>query len=105
MAVTQINLHRSAAERYELQEQWAAAVREYDQALSIDANLVFAIDGKDYAQKRAQLDSLLSSAIEQPERLADTAVYEQVVQVYYTGRNLGAEGARLEEQLDELERC
>ena len=103
LAVMQINLHRGAAERYEAQEQWAAAVREYEQALSIDANLVFAIEGKDYAQKRAQLDSLLSSAIEQPERLADTAVYEQVVQVYYTGRNIGVEGARLEEQLNELE--
>lgn len=103
LAVTQINAHRAAAERLAAQEQWAAAVREYDAALSIDSNLVFALEGKDYAQKRAQLDSLLQGAIDQPERLADAAVYEQVVQVYYTGRNLGAVGARLEGQLDGLE--
>lgn len=103
LAVTQINAHRSAAESFATQEQWAAAVGEYDAALSIDPNLVFAIEGKDYTQKRAQLDSLLASAIDQPERLADTAVYEQVVQVYYTGRNLEVEGARLQKQLDELE--
>lgn len=103
LAVTQINAHRAEAERFATQEQWAAAVREFDAALSIDPNLVFAIDGKDYAQKRAQLDNLLASAIDQPERLADSAVYEQVVQVYYTGRNLDVEGARLQGQLDELE--
>jgi tetratricopeptide (TPR) repeat protein len=104
LAVTQINVHRNAAESYEGQEQWAAAVAEYDKALAIDSNLVFALEGKDYAQKRQQLDSLLQSAIDQPERLSDTAVYQQVVQVYYTGRNLDATGApRLESQLDTLE--
>lgn len=103
LAVTQINAHRDVAQRLAGQEQWAAAVREFDAALGVDPNLVFAIEGRDYAQKRAQLDALLSSAIDQPERLADTAVYEQVVQVYYTGRNLDVEGARLAEQLDELE--
>lgn len=103
LAVTQINVRRGDAEGFAAQEQWAAAVREYDAALSIDSNLVFAIEGKDYAQKRAQLDALLQSAIDQPERLSDTAVYEQVVQVYYTGRNLNVEGARLEGQLEELE--
>lgn len=103
LAVTQINAHRGAAEGFAAQEQWAAAVGEYDAALGIDPNIVFAIEGKDYAQKRAQLDDLLSSAINQPERLADSAVYEQVVQVYYTGRNLDVNGARLQGQLNELE--
>lgn len=103
LAVSKINANRAAAEGFAAQEQWAAAVREYDEALAIDANLVFAIEGKDYAMKRAQLDTLLQSALDQPERLSDTAVYEQVVQVYYTGRNLNVEGNRLERQLDELE--
>lgn len=103
LAVTQITAFRGAAEDFVAQERWAEAVREFDAALSIDPNLVFAIEGKDYAQKRAQLDTLLSSAIDQPERLANAAVYEQVVQVYYTGRNLNEEGARLQGQLDELE--
>lgn len=103
LAVAQINVHRGAAESFVQNEEWASAVREYDAALAIDSNLVFAIDGKDYAQKRLQLDTLLQSAIDQPERLADTAVYEQVVQIYYTGRNLNVDGARLTRQLDELE--
>jgi len=103
LAVAQINAHRGAAEGFAGQEQWAAAVLGYDAALGIDANLVFAIEGKNYAQKRAQLDTLLQSAIDQPERLADTAVYAQVVQVYYTGRNLNVDGTRLESQLNELE--
>jgi len=103
LAIEQINIHRSAAGISEGQEQWAAAVSEYDAALLIDPNVVFAIEGKSYAQKRLQLDTLLQNAIDQPERLSDIAVYEQVVQVYYTGRNLGVDGPRLAAQLLELE--
>lgn len=103
LAITQINSHRDAAETFVAQEHWQSAVSEYDAALSIDPNIVFAIEGKDYAQKRLQLDTLLQSAIDQPERLSNTAVYEQVVQVYYTGRNLPVEGPRLAGQLDALE--
>lgn len=103
LAVTQITGHRSKAEALVAQEQWAAAVEEYDAALEVDGNLVFALEGKDYAQKRLQLDGLLQDAIEQPTRLAATAVYEQTVQVYYTGRNIDNAGQRLLGQLDTLE--
>lgn len=103
LAVNQITRHQSSAKAAEAEERWEAAVAEYDSALSIDANLVFAIEGRDYAQKRLQLDRLLQSAIEQPGRLADTAVHEQAVQVYYTGLQLDSPGPRLQQQLGELE--
>lgn len=102
-AVQQITAHRQAAQDFEEREQWAQAVSEYEAALAIDANIVFAVQGLDYAQKRLQLDRLLQDAIEQPERLADTGVYEQAVQVYYTGRNIDPTGARLQAQLQSLE--
>ncbi len=103
LAVAQITAHRGAAENYVAQEQWEEAVREYDAALLVDGNLVFALEGKDYTQKRLQLDRLLQSAVEQPERLADAAVHEQAVQVYYTGRSVQPAGPRLTEQLNALE--
>lgn len=103
IAVAQINTYRQAAQASEAQERWADAVREYDDALNIDSNIIFAVQGKDYASKRLQLDQLLQNAIEQPERLADTAVYEQAVQVYYTGRNIESTGERLQQQLAALE--
>ena len=103
LAVNTINAHRSAAETLVAGEQWESAVAEYDAALAIDAALVFAIDGRDYAQKRLQLDSLLQSAIDQPERLSDEAVHAQAVQVYYTGLALENPGPRLLQQLTTVE--
>lgn len=103
LAVNSINTHRSAAESFVAQEQWESAVAEYDAALAIDAALVFALEGRDYAQKRLQLDRLLQSAIEQPERLSDVAVHAQAVQVYYTGLALENPGPRLQQQLNAVE--
>ena len=103
LAVTSINAHRSAAEALVASEQWESAVAEYDAALTIDAALVFAIEGRDYAQKRLQLDRLLQSAIDQPERLSDEAVHAQAVQVYYTGLALENPGPRLQQQLTTVE--
>ncbi len=103
LAVDQITTHQNSARTFEANEQWESAVAEYDAALGIDPNLVFAQQGRDYAQKRLQLDKLLQSAIEQPTRLADAAVHEQAVQVYYTGRGLENPGPRLQGQLAEVE--
>jgi tetratricopeptide (TPR) repeat protein len=103
LAVSRINAHREAAQTQVAAEQWEAAVAEYDAALAIDAALVFAIDGRDYAAKRLQLDRLLQDAIDQPARLADTAVHAQAVQVYYTGLALENPGPRLQQQLTQVE--
>ncbi|MGJ8688602.1 MAG: tetratricopeptide repeat protein [Gammaproteobacteria bacterium] len=103
IAVAQITANRAAAEAFQQQERWADAVQEYEAALAIDGNIIFAVQGKDYASKRLQLDQLLQNALDQPERLADTAVYEQAAQVYYTGRNIEPAGERLEAQLQALE--
>ncbi len=103
LAVDQITTHQNNAKTFEASEQWESAVAEYDAALAIDANLVFAQQGRDYAQKRLQLDRLLQSAIEQPVRLADAEVHAQAVQVYYTGRGLENPGPRLQQQLAEVE--
>ncbi len=103
LAVSRINAHREAAQTHVAGEQWEAAVVEYDAALAIDAALVFAIDGRDYAAKRLQLDRLLQDAIDQPARLADTAVHAQAVQVYYTGLALENRGPRLQQQLSQVE--
>lgn len=90
----------AAAER---EERWQDAVTEYEKVLAIDANLVFAIEGRDYASKRAQLDRLLVDAIANPQRFAEDAVFEQTRDVYFTGRAIENPGARLQQQLDRLQ--
>lgn len=87
----------------ETSERWGDAVALYDEVLAIDPNLTFASEGRDYAGKRAQLDALLKNAIANPERFADEAVYQETIDVYYTGRNLGNPGPNLQAQLEELQ--
>ena len=103
LAISRINRHQQNAAQHETAEQWQLAIQEYDAALSVDSNLVFAVQGKDYAQKRLQLDVLLEDALNRPERLAESAVYEQAAGVYYAGRDLESPGPRLQQQLDRLE--
>ncbi|MDA1369173.1 MAG: hypothetical protein O2971_00215 [Proteobacteria bacterium] len=105
VANARINELRASITAAEALERWQTAVNEYDKVLEIDPNLVFAINGRDYADKRARLDRLLVDAIDNPERFAEEAVYQQTVDVYYTGRSLSEDetGPRLIAQLDELE--
>lgn len=87
----------------EASEQWLDAVSGYDDVLAIDPNLIFAVEGRDYAQKRANLDRLLVYAIDNPERFADDEVFQETVDVYFTGRAIDNPGPKLQQQLDELQ--
>ena len=90
-------------ERWEQEEQWQSAISGYQNILQIDPNLVFAQQGLDYASKRLTLDQLLEEAIADPLSFAESDVFEQTVDIYYTGRELTEGGPRLQEQLDDLE--
>ncbi|MEQ8408834.1 MAG: hypothetical protein RKH07_11215 [Gammaproteobacteria bacterium] len=103
VANAQINALRERISEAEANEQWQQAVDLYDEVLAIDPNLLFATQGKDYAGKRAQLDRLLVYANDNPERFADPAVYQETIDVYYTGRGIENPGPVLTSQLNELE--
>lgn len=100
---TEISQLRGLITAAQNNEQWQSAVEEYDNVLGIDANLLFALEGRDYAQKRARLDVLLVAALDNPERFSEQSVFDQTLDVYYTGRAIETPGARLSGQLDELQ--
>ncbi len=87
----------------EQNEQWQEAVDQYDNVLAVDSNLLFAINGRDYADKRATLDRLLVEAIDNPERFSENEVFEETRISYFIGRDIENPGPRLAKQLDELE--
>ena len=89
----------------ESQENWQQAVTHYDSVLEIDSNIVFAVEGRDYASKRAQLNDLLVRAIAGPERFYEEDVFQQTLDIYYTGREVEKQrgGSVLAGQLDQLE--
>jgi len=103
IASAQISRLQVSIQAAEAAEQWQSAVSDYQSVLAVDPNLVFAIEGKDYAQKRQQLDQLLEAAVANPLRFSEEAVYQQTLDIYYTGRGIENPGSRLIGQLDKLE--
>ncbi len=103
IANAEINALREVISSAESAEQWQTAVDNYDKVLAIDPNLTFALEGRDYAAKREQLNRLLVSAINNPERLSEDDVFQQTLDIYYTGRAIETPGPVLVEQLDELQ--
>ncbi len=94
--------HRSRAVAHETEEEWEQAVAEYEEALSLDSNLVFAREGLDYAERRLQLDRLIEQALADPTRLGEPEILEYTTEVYETAAGLEERGPRLERQLDAL---
>ena len=103
VASVEIERLRGRIGNAEQSEQWQQAVETYDEVLAIDANVVFALNGRDYAARRALLDSLLAEAIANPYRFNEDEVYREALDVYYTGRSIGNPGPKLVGQLDQLE--
>lgn len=103
IANAEINTLRTVIDLAEAEEKWQLAVDNYDKVLSIDTNLSFAIEGKDYAVKRERLNSLLEDANANPERLSEDDVFQQTLDIYYTGRAIEQPGDVLLKQLSTLE--
>ena len=103
VASVEIERLRGRIGNAEQSEQWQQAVETYDEVLAIDANVVFALNGRDYAARRALLDSLLAEAIANPYRFNEDEVYREALDVYYTGRSIENPGPKLTGQLDQLE--
>ncbi len=92
------------ARQLEGEEAWSEAVTRYEEALKVDATLVFAQEGLARAQPRASLDKQLRATLAAPERLADPAVAQNLEQLLAQARALEPRGATLSTQLDELSR-
>jgi tetratricopeptide (TPR) repeat protein len=103
VANAQINGLQQEITAAEASERWQDAVDAYDKVLEIDANLLFAIQGRELANQRATLNQLLVNAIEAPERLSENDVYEENLRYYFIGRDIENPGPVLREQLDELQ--
>jgi len=101
---------REQAEAHEANERWQQAIDAYQEALDLDGNLIFAQDGKDYSQRRLQLDQLMQANLDDPLRLSDQAVYQEAQNVLAVASDLASDlrqdgihpGDRLLSQIDEL---
>ncbi|MEH6582720.1 MAG: hypothetical protein V7754_12345 [Halioglobus sp.] len=87
----------------ESKEQWQAAVKAYEEALKIDANILFAHEGMKRSRVRAKLDKQFSSAIDEPTRLSDKAVADATATLLRQAANVTPRGPVLSGQISQLE--
>ena len=88
----------------EAAEQWQKAVTAYEQALKIDPNVLFAREGLARSQDRARLDKQFRAAIDDPQRLSDTAVAAATGKMLQMARSISPRGPVLTGQIEQLEK-
>ena len=99
-----INGHLARAELFRTQEKWQQALREYDQALGIDANLVVVLQSRKETAVRARLDAALQDAITRPERLTSDVVWKAAQVLYQNASTIEQPGPRLSQQITALQK-
>ena len=95
----QIEAAMTAAHRAEQSERWPEAAAQFRKALSVDKGIEAASMGASRAEQRAALEIRLLRALKDPERLADSAVYQEAVAVRDAAQLIAAPGPRLRQQL------
>lgn len=87
----------------EQQENWQDAVKAYEQAQSIDSNVMFASEGLKRSRSRARLDKQFRTALDEPGRLSDSAVAEATEQLLRQAQTIKPRGPVLEQQIATLQ--
>jgi tetratricopeptide (TPR) repeat protein len=87
----------------ETSEAWAEAVQVYAGVLAVDPEAAAALDGRDRADRRANIDVQLEYHINNPQRLSSPPVFEDAAALLARARELDPRGPRLEGQLSRLE--
>ncbi|MBU2099489.1 MAG: hypothetical protein KKD00_12060 [Gammaproteobacteria bacterium] len=109
LALSSIAEQRDLALSLEAAEQWQQAIAAYDAVLALDPNLVFAQEGRDYSQRRLQLDTLLETNLANPLRLTDDAALQEAQEVLKIASDLARDleqdeamtlGPRLRSQIE-----
>jgi Tfp pilus assembly protein PilF len=91
------------AARLAAEERWTEALEVYDQALSRDPTLQFAINGKAAVAPRAELGEQLQALIDRPERLAADEVRRQAERLLAQAEALPTRGPVIRSQVSRLE--
>ncbi|TGD75748.1 hypothetical protein E4634_02410 [Mangrovimicrobium sediminis] len=94
---------KSRGAQQEQDEHWSDAVTAYEQALALDASVVFAREGLARAQRRAALDKGLQDIVDNPGRLSDVAVAEAAGKLLAQGRGIDNPGPRLRGQVETID--
>ncbi len=95
--------HRKRADAFEAREEWRSALAEYEAALGIDARVSFALEGRERALRRAELDEALAFHARREDRLGAPAVAREAEQLLERARAVQPAGSALVARIAALE--
>ena len=98
-----VNSSRKAAETYRQNEQWEQALDTYRKIVQSAPDALFAVAGREEADKRFKLDTSLAEALGKPHRLQDEAQLERARQLLSYARHIDPQGPKLQSQIAALD--
>jgi len=94
---------RKLAKGFSSGEQWEKALTTYQQILTISPNILFAVNGRDQANKRLELDNALQGYLRHPHRLQDEKHLQAATNLLVYARQFAPGGEeRLSGQVSQL---
>ena len=87
------------AERAEREERWQDAIDLFEEALAIDALILYANEGIARAKPRADLDQRLEAIVTEKNRLTDRRVLTLAQETLDEAQEVPSPGARLQRQI------
>lgn len=99
-----VNNLKKRAEVQSSKEQWKDALATYQQILTIAPDVLFAVNGRQQAKKRNELDQALKESLSQPHRLQEDAQLEAARRLLSYARQFSPGGERLDNQVDQLDK-
>ncbi len=94
---------RAAAETAERSEDWETAASTYRSILATDGTLVFARQGLERAERRAQLANRMQLFIDEPLRMFSNEAFNDARTALAAARQVGDPGPVLSKQISELD--
>ena len=93
---------RERATAAEANENWQQAIADYQQVLSLDANIQFAKDGSLRANEQYRTQAALAKIIANPDKLSSPQLFDQAKDIVTRAERLTPRGEMLGEQINQV---
>jgi tetratricopeptide (TPR) repeat protein len=100
--VARIAQLRESATAAEATENWQQAITDYEQVLSLDANIQFAKDGRQRANEQYRTQAALANIIANPDKLSSPQLFDQAKDILARAQRLAPRGTQLGEQISQV---
>ncbi len=94
---------REEATRMEKQERWPEALKNCEQALTLDAHAAFAVSCKERVSLRVDLDNRLKNILAKPERLFEEGPRQEAQGLLTRATTISPRGPRMTAQISQLQ--